>query len=103
MKIDPFTEGDDHPIREVKKWFQELAVSADLAGKVEHLCMDAGNDIDAQLSPHWYDEYDRYDIKTLSPEELVQFPNLKHIEVIGFGIGKTARRVLAAAGVDVRD
>lgn len=102
-EIDTFEEGDFQPIREVKKWFQELAVSAALAGKVEHLCLDAGNDIYAQLSPNWDGEDDLYDIKAISQKELAQFPNLKHIEIIGFSIDKKARTVLTTAGIQIND
>lgn len=67
-------------IPEVKKWFQDLPISASLAPLVTELYFDGGNEIYAQLIPFWDGESDDFDIEFLTEEDIRQFPNLKTID-----------------------
>jgi hypothetical protein len=88
-------------IPEVKKWFQTLPVIASLAEKVEFLYLDGGNEIYGQLCPLWDGDDNLYDIKSLTQEELSQFPNLKRIETAGIALSPKVRKLLAANGITV--
>jgi len=77
-EIDIDEEGYE-PIKEIKKYFQDLQIDKKFAGEVEALNIDAGNEIYGQIMPFWDGEDDYYDVKKLSEKELAQFPNLKKI------------------------
>jgi hypothetical protein len=97
-EIDIDSEGYEI-IPEVQKWFKELPVSAALAEKVETLYLDGGNDVYLQVSPLWDGEDEKFDIAAITPEELAQFPNLKHIEAPGLDLSPKARKLLNDNGI----
>ena len=90
------------PIREVKKWFEELPINASLAENIEELYLDGGNDIYLQIIPLWDGEDSYYEIKAISREELSQFSKLERVTT-AMGIGKNAKAVLGEAGIEVEE
>ena len=90
-------------IPEVQKWFKDLPVDAALAEKVETLYLDGGNQIYGQICPFWDGEDGMYDIKTITPEELAQFPNLKTIETQGIDLSPKVRKLLKEYGIEVKE
>jgi hypothetical protein len=101
-EIDPDGEGYE-VIPEVKKWFKDLPVSADLADKVESLCLDGGDDVYLQVCPQWDGEDETFDIGAIAAEELAQFPKLRRVETLGIALSAKARKTLAASGVEVAE
>ena len=88
-------------IPEVKKWFKELPIPAHLADKVTQLYFDGGNDIYGQLIPQWDGEDDIFYIKSLTNEELEQFPNLKTIDGTAIMISDKVIKFLKSKGIEV--
>lgn len=101
-EIDPDSEAYEI-IPEVKKWFKDLPVSADLADRVESLYLDGGNDIYLQVCPLWDGEDEIFDINAITAEELAQFPKLRRIENPGIALSAKARRILDANGIDIAE
>jgi len=99
-EIDVDSEGHEI-IPEVKKWFKDLAVPANLAQKVESLYLDGGNDIYMQICPLWDGEDGIFDITAITSEELAQFPNLRRIENPGIALSQKASKLLEAKGVEI--
>ena len=77
-EIDIDSEGYEI-IPEVKKYFQNLEINKNLAKEIEELNLDGGNTIYGQLCPFWDGEDDLFTIKSISEDEIIQFPNLKKI------------------------
>ena len=100
-KIDINDEGYE-PIREVKKWFETLPVSADLAKHVGELYLDGGNEIYGQIWPFWDGECDYYDVKRLTEEELEQFPNLRTISGTAAFFSKQACRLFESLWIEYK-
>jgi hypothetical protein len=98
-EIDVDAEGDE-PIREAKKWFDALPISAALAKHVEELYLDGGNEIYMQIWPFWDGEDDYFDAKKLSEAELKQFPNLKKITGTANLFSK-ASKIIEASGIQM--
>jgi hypothetical protein len=77
-EIDIDSEGYEI-IPEVKKYFQNLEVSVEVASEVETLDGDGGNEIYLQLCPFWDGEDDLFTIEKIDEDELKQFTNLRRI------------------------
>lgn len=92
---------DGETIPAVRTWFRKFPVPADAADQVVDLTLDGGNDIYLQLAPLWSGEDDRFLIRSISSEELAQFPNLKHVDDIGGFLSVRARKTLADCGITV--
>jgi len=69
-------------IPEAEAWFEALPVPARLAPLVEKLVTDGGNSVYPQICPAWDGEDDRFDITSITKQDLAQFPNLKKISNI---------------------
>ncbi|WP_394405282.1 DUF6892 domain-containing protein [Streptococcus sp. 20-1249] len=65
---------------EIREWFEQLGIPAEIAKKVTRLYFDGGNDIYLVAAPTWDGEDDLFDITEISEAELQQFPNLKTID-----------------------
>ncbi len=91
----------DETIPEVKKWFKDLPIPASMADKITELYFDGGNEIYAQLIPQWDGEDNIYDIKSLSEEELAQFPNLKKIDGTAIFINDKIKKFLKNKGIEI--
>lgn len=91
----------DEMIPEVKKWFKDLPIPASMADKITELYFDGGNEIYAQLIPQWDGEDNIYDIKSLSEEELAQFPNLKKIDGTAIFISEKTKKILKNKGIEI--
>jgi hypothetical protein len=89
------------PIREVKKWFENLPINAELAQHIEELYFDGGNEIYGQIIPFWDGEDSYYDIKNISSEELVQFPELKSVDIQSWGLSKKVKYILNSKGIKI--
>lgn len=101
-EIDP-DDYCDKMIPEVKSWFQQLEIPAELAPKVTQLFLDGGNEINMQLIPQWDGEDDLFDIKSISDEELAQFPNLKLIDGTVIYISEKAKKKLIKKGINIAE
>jgi hypothetical protein len=64
-------------IPEVKKYFEELEIPAELLSEVDYIYQDGGNEIYLQIIPFWSGEDDVFNIT--SSDDLVFLPNLKKI------------------------
>ena len=91
----------DEMIPEVKKWFKDLPIPASMSDKITELYFDGGNEIYAQLIPQWDGEDNVYDIKSLSEEELAQFPNLKKIDGTAIFINDKTKKFLKNKGIEI--
>jgi hypothetical protein len=78
-KIDTEQEGYEI-IPEVKKYFEELEIPADLISLVDKLYQDGGDEIYMQLSPFWGGEDERFNIT--STDDLKLLPNLKQVTLL---------------------
>ena len=101
-EIDP-DDYYDKMIPEVKSWFQQLEIPVELAPKVTQLFLDGGNEINMQLIPQWDGENDLFDIKSISDEELAQFPNLKLIDGTAIYISEKAKKKLIKKGINIAE
>lgn len=96
-------ESNGRIIASVRTWFQKLPIPAELAQRVESLYLDGGNEIYLQLAPLWDGEDDQFRIRSLSDDELAQFPHLTKVQDIGGFLSPTARKTLQARGIEVED
>ena len=101
-EIDP-DDYCDKMIPEVKSWFQQLEIPAELAPKVTQLFFDGGNEINMQLIPQWDGEDNLFDIKSISDEGLVQFPNLKLIDSTVIYISEKAKKKLIEKKINIAE
>ena len=88
-------------IPEVKKWFQDLPISASLAPLVTELYFDGGNEIYAQLIPFWDGEDDVFDIESLTEEDILQFPNLKVIDGTAIFMSEEVKNFCREKGISL--
>lgn len=65
-----------------------MPVPLSLAESVTEIQMDGGNEIYSNIAPLWDGEDGRFDMDKISEEELKQFPNLKRMEIMTYGISK---------------
>lgn len=91
--------GDTIPA--VRTWFSKFPVPAEAADQVVELTLDGGSHIYLQLAPQWNGEDDRFGIRSISPAELAQFPNLTSVDDIGGFLSVGARRTLTDRGITV--
>ncbi|GAB3291510.1 DUF6892 domain-containing protein [Pseudoclavibacter terrae] len=91
----------DTMIPSVRAWLRGYPIPARVAGKVEQLVLDGGNEIYAQLIPRWDGEDSSFDITTITDHDLEPFTNLRRVEDIGGFLGVRARRALERRGVHV--
>lgn len=94
-------DAHDAPIPQVRDWFRDLPIPAELGERVETLVLDGGNEIYQQLAPGWDGEDGQFDIARLSAAELKQFPNLTLVEDLGGFLSPAAERALRARGIEV--
>ena len=65
------------PIKEIKKYFQDLQIEKKFAYEITELDFEAGSEIYQNIAPSWDGEDDLFKIKKIDEEELKQFTNLK--------------------------
>ena len=66
------------PIKEIKKYFQDLQIEKKLASEITELDFEAGNRIYGEVAPSWDGEDDLFTVKKIDEDELKQFTNLKN-------------------------
>lgn len=71
----------DTIIKPALNWFKKLPVPKRLAAEIEEISSDGGDDVYMNIIPLWDGEDDVFDIKSITPEEIKQFPNLKSVSV----------------------
>lgn len=71
----------DTIIKPALNWFKKLPVPKRLAAEIEEISSDGGDDVYMNIIPLWDGEDDVFDIKTITPEEIKQFPNLKSVDI----------------------
>lgn len=98
-EIDIDDEGYE-PIKEAKKWFKDLQIPKSMASEITELDMDGGNDIYLEIAPFWDGEDSIFDVNKLTEEEVMQFPNLKHITLMS-SKPKNVVAILEKCGVEV--
>ncbi|WP_371030379.1 hypothetical protein [Pseudoclavibacter sp. JSM 162008] len=91
----------DTMIPSVRAWLRRYPIPTRVAGKVEELVLDGGNEIYAQLIPQWDGEDSSFDIATITDHDLAPFTNLRRVDDIGGLLGPRARRALARRDVQV--
>ena len=98
-KINIEEEGYE-PIKEIKKYFKDLAIDKKFAPEIEELNIDGGNEIYSHIIPFWDGEDDYYEVKSLSEKELKQFPNLKRITgTADFFSSNKVTKIIEANGI----
>lgn len=90
----------EKPIRPALNFFAKLPIPKSLAGQVEEIIMDGGNDIYRNIIPQWDGEDGYFDLNELSEEELKQFPNLKKATIISEKFDEVAK-IFRDAGIEV--
>lgn len=96
--IDP-NDYYDEIIPEVKKWFEDLPITKEMAEKVTELYFDGGNEIFLHLIPQWDGEDNTFNIQEISERELSQFPNLKTIDGTALMMSENAKKFLEDKGI----
>lgn len=99
-EIDVDSEGYEI-IPEVKKYFQNMEISKELAIEIETLDLDGGNTIYGQLCPFWDGEDDLFTIKSIDEEELKQFINLKKITSILLDKNNKIKKLLKKYNIEI--
>ncbi len=77
----PIDTDSDTMIKPALNWFKKLPVPKRLAAEIETLRSDGGDDVYMNIIPQWDGEDDVFYIKSITPEEIRQFPNLKSVSV----------------------
>ena len=88
----------DTIIKPALNWFKKLPVPKRLADEIEEISSDGGDEVYMNIIPLWDGEDDVFDIKTITPEEIKQFPNLKSVSVFA---GKDVLDVFRSCGIKV--
>lgn len=81
-------------------FFKDLPIPVSMAGKVEKLLMDGGNNIYGNIAPFWDGEDERFYIDKLSEAEVRQFPNLKKMTVMTSDID-SLKKICEPLGIEV--
>ncbi len=81
-QIDIEEEGYDI-IPEVRAYFEQLEIPAELLPLIEEIDMDGGDEIYGQLCPFWDGEDETFDIR--STEDAALLPNLKSVTLFYTG------------------
>ncbi|MCR4609544.1 MAG: hypothetical protein K5750_07630, partial [Eubacterium sp.] len=90
----------DKNIRGAVNFFKELPIPVSMAGKLDKILMDGGNNIYGNITPLWDGEDERFYIDKLSEAELKQFPNLKKMLVMTSNIDGL-KKVCEPLGIEV--
>lgn len=96
------TWGFWNPIWYLWVWdfFKELQIPTTLAGQVQEIYRDSGNDVYLNIIPLWGGEDHRFDLAAVSPRELQQFPNSRKATILSSNFDQV-KAVLQAANVAV--
>lgn len=86
-------------IKPALNWFKKLPVPKRLAAEIEEICSDGGDDVYMNIIPLWDGEDDVFNIKTITPEEIKQFPNLKSVDIFA---ANDVLEVFRSCGIDVK-
>ncbi len=71
----------DTIIKPALNWFKKLPVPKRLAAEIETIRSDGGDDVYMNIIPQWDGEDKVFCIKSITPEEIKQFPNLKSVSI----------------------
>ncbi len=77
----PIDTDSDTMIKPALNWFKKLPVPKRLAAEIETLRSDGGDDVYMNIIPQWDGEDDVFYIKSVTPEEIRQFPNLRSVSL----------------------
>lgn len=81
----PIDTESEKIIKPALNWFKKLPVPKRLAAEIETLCSDGGDEVYMNLIPQWDGKDDVFDIKSITPDEIKQFPNLKSVSIFADG------------------
>lgn len=91
-----FAGGIYEPIPEVLEHFRQLPIPRELAGKVQELYQDGGNQVYMAITPQWDGEDDTFTITDFSDTQ--HFPNLESLTL--FGVDEATLDELRAKGLE---
>lgn len=94
----PIDTDSDKIIKPALNWFKKLPVPKRLAAEIETLHSDGGDDVYMNIIPQWDGEDDVFYIKSVTPEEIRQFPNLKSVHVFA---SDEALETFRSCGIEV--
>lgn len=98
-QIDVEDEGYDI-IPEVKAYFEQLDIPAELLPLVDELSQDGGDDIYMQLCPYWDGEDDIFNI--YSAEDAALLPNLKSVTLFYDDAGERILQEFRQRGITAK-
>lgn len=84
----------------VLNFFKKLPIPKSMAGLVEELDMDGGNEIYTNVFPMWDGEDAFFDLNAVTEEELKQFPNLKKARLMSSKYEEVSK-VFEGLGIEV--
>lgn len=87
------------PIRAIVNYFKKLPIPKSLAGNIQEICMDGGNDIYMNIAPQWDGEDGTFDINDISEKEIAQLPQLKKVVLMSANFDKVSK-VFQQLGID---
>ncbi len=88
----------DTIIKPALNWFKKLPIPKRLASEIETIHSDGGDDVYMNIIPQWDGEDDVFYIKSVTPEEIKQFPNLKSVRIFATD---EALEVFRSCGIEV--
>ena len=94
----PIDTDSEKIIKPALNWFKKLPVPKRLAAEVEFIRSDGGDDVYINIIPQWDGEDNVFDIKSVTPEEIKQFPNLKSVAVFA---NDEALEVFKSCGIEI--
>jgi hypothetical protein len=69
-------------IPEVKAYFEDYDIPAELLASLDRLTWEAGEDLQGEVAPNWDGEDALFDLTAASAEDLALLPNLKSIKAL---------------------
>jgi len=88
----------DTIIKPALNWFKKLPIPKRLAAEIETIRSDGGDDVYMNIIPQWDGEDKVFYIKSVTPEEIKQFPNLKSVSIFA---GDEVLEVFRSCGIEV--
>ncbi len=88
----------DTMIKPALNWFKKLPVPKRLAAEIETIRSDGGDDVYMNIIPQWDGEDKVFYIKSITPEEIKQFPNLKSVSIFA---SDEVLEVFRSCGIEV--
>lgn len=88
----------DTIIKPALNWFKRLPVPKRLAVEIETIRSDGGDDVYMNIIPQWDGEDKIFYIKSVTPEEIKQFPNLRSVRIFA---SDEALEVFRSCGIKI--